>query len=90
MNKKIFDEIIGNVGDMQRLVIHTKAIHGMGINGVDAQSFSNSKKTDFELVSSHESYVLIRFGYNGYIRQIYLPYETIDWIEEREYDASDL
>lgn len=87
MDKKIFDDIMSNISDYSRVRIWAKGFRGLGINGTDAVIFENSKKTRLEFLSSEVSYIRIRYGYNGYMRKIYLPYESIQWIEEREYDA---
>ena len=88
MTKKVFDEIMGKVRNKSRVVICVRAIHGRGINGVDELAFSNTEKSRFEFIESLESYIIIKFGYNGYMRKIYIPFEEISRIEEREYDAT--
>ncbi len=90
MTKKVFDEIMGKVSDKSKVVICVRAIQGRGINGVDALEFSNTRNTLFEFIESLEDYIVIEFGYNGYMRTIYIPFEEISRIEERKYDATRL
>lgn len=87
MTKEAFDVIIKKIGDKSRMVIRAKSFEGHGINGTDPTSFSNGRDCRFGYVKAYDSFVHIRFGYNGYMRDIYLPYEAIEWIEERTYDV---
>ena len=88
MTKETFDMILNEVEDKSRLVITCNVIEGHGINGTDTTQFCCKRNAMFRLLGQTDEYVVVWFGYNGYMRKIFLPYDTIAWVEEREYDAT--
>ena len=87
MTKEVFDVIARKIKNKSRMVIRAASFEGHGINGSDATNFSNGGECRFEYIQAYDSFIHIRFGYNGYMRDIYLPYEAIVWVEERNYDV---
>ena len=91
MTKELFEKILEEeITDRERLTLRIKGFIGRGINGVDARTFTNSKDYAFEIVECKDEYLCCRYGYKPYIRRVFIPYDQIMWVEQKEYDPNRL